>query len=510
MSRNILRLALVISTVVGIVFWAATHRPILGDAAAALIPRFMSGVLMKVRARQALQDESQFQPAHEGRRVNRVLGYADRHSVAAGQSFSLMLGHESGPAPIFGRVVASRVGADGLQEVWRGEPLQVKPERRSATASVVGAAWRATITLTVPSGWRSGYYTFDFVADDGRVDSHVAHIVVVNLKRSGDVLVKLGTNTYQGYNRWGGLSLYDEWGVAERGDMVSFDRPTPPDFFLWDAYLVRWLEALALLHNFTVDYATDFDLHIDPSIAYPYPLMIVSGHDEYWTPREFSGVWNRIYRLGRNTAFFGGNIGYHCARYADVNSAAGDRGRQLVFFKGGRDPFLAPSAPSGTKAQDLACRVDVFDTGHLYGLEYSGWLNPRIVTKSDLAVRAVNHAALPFQSGRLNDGESAGLLLGYEWDRQRSAGNASALTPEGGAAMVRIIPIFEGQATDKGGELRPYQAVYFKAPSGAEVFAAGTINWNWGLGKTGYTSDRFRDFNKAMVLHLMSRPASSP
>ena len=59
------------------------------------------------------------------------------------------------------------------------------------------------------------------------------------------MLCRLGTNTWQAYNPFGGHSLYPNDDDEARGLIVSFDRPTPPSLFEYDAYLVAWLEALA-------------------------------------------------------------------------------------------------------------------------------------------------------------------------------------------------------------------------------------------------------------------------
>jgi hypothetical protein len=50
-------------------------------------------------------------------------------------------------------------------------------------------------------------------------------------KANSRVLKARGTNTYQAYNDWGGQSFYDSGFYHRKGQMVSFDRPTPPYSF---------------------------------------------------------------------------------------------------------------------------------------------------------------------------------------------------------------------------------------------------------------------------------------
>ena len=68
----------------------------------------------------------------------------------------------------------------------------------------------------------------------------------------------------------------------ERAYRVSFERPfdhqaaTP---LWWEIQLVRFLER----EGYDVSYATDIDTDRDPSSLLQHRLVIVAGHDEYWT-----------------------------------------------------------------------------------------------------------------------------------------------------------------------------------------------------------------------------------
>src|SRR5262249_19528404 len=232
-----------------------------------------------------------------------VWGYAGKHSVVAGESFDVMLSTGPDRRSATGRLEFFRIGfhPEGDQKlVWTSPLLGVEAWPVSRGAAATGAAWPATLRDIDTSRWPPGYYSADFVhAETGIRDLQALQILVRNPRRDGRVLLKLSTNTYQAYNRWGGHSLYPPEDQSQRGSVVSFDRPTPPAFFEYEAYLARWLEALGGEAGFMVDYATDFDVHSDPTLVTNYPLVLSGSHDEYWTKEMFDAFERRIFQLGR-------------------------------------------------------------------------------------------------------------------------------------------------------------------------------------------------------------------
>jgi hypothetical protein len=172
-------------------------------------------------------------------------------------------------------------------------------------------------------------------------DLNVAYIIVTNPGKSGDILVQLSTNTYQAYNAWGGSSFYESAFIGDRAQMISFDRSTPPDFFMYEYYFVVWLEELAARHKLKVDYVSNFDVYRDPAFVKSYKLFVSGSHNEYWSREEFDAVYHRIFDLGKNTLFLGANTAYWQVRYADIDLPPGqaNRGRQLICYKSEDDPI---------------------------------------------------------------------------------------------------------------------------------------------------------------------------
>ena len=449
----------------------------------------------------------------------RVWGYVDKHSIQPGESFNLML--STGPAldRIKGKVRISKVGytPSGLWDVvWESEELTIEfADQIQVTSAIVGAAWGSNYEVDETEDWRSGYYTIDFVDSvEVRPDPNIASIIVTDPDRHGDVLIWLGTNTYQAYNGWGGSSLYECALTGEQAQMVSFDRPTPATFFAVDTYLVHWIEKLAAERGFKVSYASNFDMHRDAAFAENYRLLISSSHNEYWSKEEFDTVHRRIFELGKNTIFLGANAAYWQARYTDVSSTPGDsnRGRQLVCYKGDDDPIADRVSESEAlevitmQFRDHARRPETM----LMGSAYQSYFDdddpknrfPYKVARTDL----------PFFEGTgYTVGQSIGDVVGYEWDNRDPVGDGRRLwdaeksrIPAIDADSIKLL--FTGSPVDVDGKPGTAEAVYFVSKAGAQVFNAGSIRWCWGLGLEGFESESFRRFNENLVLAFLADP----
>jgi hypothetical protein len=398
------------------------------------------------------------------------------------------------------------------QLVWRSPAVAVAQQPLEITAAAIGAGWPAGIEDIATEGWRSGYYTLDFIDEaDGNRDQNVAFIVVTNRARSGDILLVLSTNTWQAYNEFGGYSLYASDFLGSAAQAVSFDRPTPPDFFEYEYFLGRFLERLAGEHGWTVDYATNFDIHRDPAFTETYPLLISGCHNEYWSLAEFQAVHRRIFELGKNTIFMGANTAYWQARYADVNQGGdpASRGRQLVCFKSTDDP--ASWRGEGAEQVTTLFREDGrFPETMLTGVAYQSWFSQDSERPAVFPYFAAD-TDLPFFAGTgYREGDPVGDLIGYEWDNRDPEGNgkrlwnaATSRIPAIDPASIRVL--FHGKVTDVDGKPGLAEAVYFRSPAGAQVFSSGSIRWAWGLGKPGFSQAPFQRFNAQLVADFLQR-----
>ena len=443
----------------------------------------------------------------------RVWAYADRHSVRRGEKFNVMLSHRPDQPDFKGRVTILRVGSypNGVSrhEIWSSDLELIEAQTTTETAASSGAAWQPSVSVDTTE-WPSGYYTIDIVGEDGIRDKNAAYIIVTDTVATGDILVKLPTNTYQAYAKFGGHSFYEGTMEGEQGALVSFDRPAYPTFFDYEFYYVVWLDELAQKENLRVSYITDFDLHSNKSWADNYKLLILVGHDEYWSKEEYDAIENRLNVQGRNMLVLSGNTGYWQVRYGDLDRPPNeqDQGRQMVCFKVEDDPVSLRTPDSKllltTKFRDLQRRPETM----LIGTGYDSWFPP-----DDPKLRydyRVADASLPFFEGTgWKTGDSIGNhVVGYEWDNRDPERDGQRLWKAEHSAIgelpkERIKVLFEAEPIDVDGKKGKAEAVYFETPAGAKVFNASSIRWSWGVGKPDEQSAAFKTFNRNLVMHML-------
>jgi hypothetical protein len=482
-----------------------------------LLPALLCAAESQPRSTPAKSVRDLWRSTYEDKRV---WGYADRHSVDSGQPFNLVLSADPDWGEVSGAVEIFRIGSEDASQqklVWRSKTVKVQHWPVQATSAAIGTSWPLALEGIDTTGWASGYYTVHFVDESGNRDSNIAYIVVTNPRRDGDVLLVLGTNTYNAYNAWGGFSLYESAFVGDRGQMLTFDRPASVEFFQFDYYLVAFLERLAAAENLKVDYATNWDLHRDAKFSEAYPLLISGGHNEYWSKEEFDQIYKRIFVRGQHTMFLGANAAYWQIRYTDVNMAPGTEmlGRQMVCFKDNNDPIGSRVDPE----QRLQLVTSRFRDGQrrpetmLMGNAFEGYFNGGSPTAPRYPY-FVTDASLPFFRGTgLKQGDSLGDIVGYEWDNTDPDKDGKRLWSAERSRLAQlprssIQVLFTGHPVDVTGKQGTAEAVFFRSGAGAMVFSAGTTRWSWGLGKAEYERTEFKQLNRNMVLHFLGRPTA--
>jgi hypothetical protein len=442
----------------------------------------------------------------------RIWAYADRQSLRPGEPLNIMAAGGPGQPHRRVRLEVFRVSSGAPTPVWTSDFADVGYRGATRSAAAIGPGWPPTFAGIDTSAWAPGCYYADIVEQTTATrDVKAAFWVMTNPKRSGAVLVRLGTNTYQAYNPWGGHSLYPNDDDENRGLIVSFDRPTPPAFWEYDVFLATWLEGLAASLG-GVDYASNFDVHADPTLIERYPLVVTSAHDEYWSGEEFEAFHRRIFKLGRNTAFLGADAAYCQIRYGDLNRGPGEPelGRQIVCYKTAADPIALRAG----KADPRRLTTDNFRTNArrpetmLIGGAYQNWFAPDGAQRPSYKVARTD---LPFFAGTgWKVGDVAADVVGYEWDNRDPDGDgkrlwdaARSLDPAIDPAAVSVL--FRGEAVGEDGRPGLAEATYFRSPAGAQVFNAGAVRWAWGLGKDGFVSAPFQRFNENLVRALSRR-----
>jgi hypothetical protein len=449
-----------------------------------------------------------------------IWGYVDKHSVLSGGRFNLMLSTGPDTERLRGRIAFYRAVDEEPETatVWTSPLIDVAQQSVSVTAATIGANWPVALADIDVSSWPPGYYSADFVTESGDRERQIAQIIVRDPRAAAAVLLRLSTNTYQAYNPWGGHSLYPRPGERQsQGAIVSFDRPTPPAFFEYEVYLLRWLEALGRRAGFSVECVSNFDVHRDPELLLRYKIVISGAHDEYWSKEEFDAFEHRIFHRGGNTIFMGANAAYWQVRYADLNAPQGagakdvGEGRQLVSYKSLEDPILRrasdvdPMLLVTARFRDAARRPETM----LMGVAYQNWFQPQDDGGPRYAYRVVNTDAPFFEGTGYRPGDVAAEVVGYEWDNRDPAGNGQRLWD---AQRSRIAPLpperiqvlFAGDAIGEDGTPGRAEAVYFTSPAGAKVFSAGSIRWSWGLGKPGFERDAFKRFSDNLLTGFLA------
>src|SRR5581483_3894666 len=213
-----------------------------------------------------------------------------------------------------GRLVACTPSCDG------DEAGSAQPEGTPGADGYLDAGWPVTDSISVPSSWVSGYFLAVLRLTTGTsagTAGWVPFVVRAPASQQSRILVQAAVNTWQAYNRWGGTSLYKNLdgdsckGVCTR---ISFNRPYDPEtqnLWQYELPLVHFLEE----SGYDVSYTTDVDTDRDPAELLRHRLVIVAGHDEYWT-KGMRDAFDKARALGTNLAFLGANTGYWQMRYA--------------------------------------------------------------------------------------------------------------------------------------------------------------------------------------------------
>ncbi|MFE7399947.1 N,N-dimethylformamidase beta subunit family domain-containing protein [Streptomyces sp. NPDC057557] len=385
-----------------------------------------------------------------------IEGYADKVSVLPGEEFGMYV---STTAPAF-RVSAYRVGwYDGAQArlIWRSHrvsgSVQAHPRLLQVTRTV-RADWRRTLRVRT-SGWPEGAYLLRLDSDNGH--QRYVPLIVRSASAAGRIVLMHAVATWQAYNTWGGYSLYqgENGAYSTRSLAVSFDRPYDLNgaekFMVYERAAVVLAERLGL----PLAYTTGTDIHRDPSILENAAGALSLGHDEYWTPQQRVHV-TRARDAGTNVAFLGANA---CFRRVRLEPDSTGADRVVVCYKTDyrNDPYLAdhPDMPTN----DFRLPPGASPESSLTGVLYEGYPvdAPYVVQRSDHWL---------FEGTGVKRGDSFEHLVGVEYDRV----SPDMPTPAPLEIIAHSPLVCEGRHSCS-------DSAYYTVPSGAGVFASGTMRW---------------------------------
>lgn len=383
-----------------------------------------------------------------------IEGYSDQVSVLPGQSFRLFVSTTSARF----RVQAFRMGwyhGRRARQVWAsGElPGRAQPRpRMNHRTRMVYTRWRPGLTIST-AGWPAGAYLLRLDAASGT--QRYVPITVRSASTAGKVVLVMGVTTWQAYNLWGGYSLYDgPGGAAGRAYAVSFDRPYTGNgaslFMVFDEPAI----ALAEHTGVALAYETDVDLDRHPGLLAGARAVISLGHDEYYSAAMRQALL-RARDAGTNLAFLGANAMYRHIRLAA--SPLGPDRVEICYKNAGLDPMYRVRKSQTTQnwRDPPDPRPESVITGVFY--ECNPVSAPYVIYDPKSWI---------FAGTGVRKGTSFPGMVGPEYDRV----NPAVPFPKPLQVLAHSPLTCDGVRTFS-------DSAYYTVPSGAGVFAAGTMRW---------------------------------
>lgn len=425
-------------------------------------------------------------------RHHEIEGYASATSVNRGEPLRFYV---NTLAPAY-RLTIYRMGwYGGLGARQVAGPTELPGYRQPAPVhdpdtGLIECRWEHPVVQTIPADgegaepWVSGYYLVKLTAEPTGEESYILFIVRDD-RRPSTYLVQASVTTYQAYNNWGGRSLYLFNSPGGQAAKVSFNRPyagsavpeaasgtgagdflisnsIPPGYPAspagWEYNMIRWLER----EGYDVAYATNIDVHANPSLLASHKAFLSLGHDEYWTGemrRHIEQARDRGLHLG----IFSSNTCYWQMRL-EPSRLTGEPDRTMVAYKENtpwHDPLSIDQDPENDHLVTTRWRSAPVNRpeAELLGSMYIETDHP---VDGDFVIQDAEPWLLA--NTGLSRGSSLPGVAGYEVD------GLSASSPAGTRVVARM--------TDNR---TPGAVTLYRAGSGALVFATGSMQWSWGL-----------------------------
>ena len=376
-------------------------------------------------------------------------------------------------------------GGDGARRVATVGPVAGHSQDTCGQDGTTGLVdcgnWTESASWNVPADATSGIYFAKLVRADTGGSSHVVFVVRDDAGGS-KLLFQTSDTTWQAYNQYGGNSLYSGGPGTNpsRAYKVSYNRPfttrgtSNEDWVFNSEYpMVRFLER----NGYDVSYFTGVDSDRLGGLIKQHRTFLSVGHDEYWSGPQRANV-TAARDAGVNLGFFSGNEIFWKTRWESDH-------RTLVSYKEThanakidptttwtgtwRDP--RPFNPEGGRPENaLSGTIFMVNSG----------TRAMQVPADDGKMRfwrGTSIASLPTgATATLADG-----TVGYEWDEDLDNGARPAGLVRLSTTQVSGVELLQ----DFGSTYAPGNATHhltlYRAPSGALVFGAGTVQWPWGL-----------------------------
>ena len=436
-----------------------------------------------------------------------IRGFATSMSVNKGQTISFKI---STPATSY-HIDVLRLGyyqGNGARKIAANlRPTATLPQNQPAclTASTTGLIdcgnWAGSASWTVPSTAVSGLYIAHLVRDDTGGSSQIPFVVRDDSSHS-DIVYQTSDTTWQAYNTYGGNSLYQCTVACPPGNplgykaayKVSYNRPFTftadqgrASPYYAEYPMIRFLEA----NGYDVSYVSGQDVDRAGSLLLNHKIFISSGHDEYWSGGQRANV-EAARDAGVNLAFFSGNEIFWKTRWEPSTDGSSTPYRTLVTYK--ETHFDAPTDPQDPPTWTGAWRDPRFSPPGDARAE-NALSGQFFIVNSGTSDIQVPYAYSRLRLWRntsvasLSPGQTATLgagigTLGYEWDEDPDNGYRPTGEFDLSSTTKSGVEVFTDYGSTTATGTATHHLSLYRAPSGALVFGAGTVQWSWGLDST--------------------------
>jgi hypothetical protein len=487
-----------------------------------------------------------------------IQGFATAMSLNAGQTENFKV-QTTASAWHMNILRLGYYGGDGARLVATNiQPSAPQPQTQPACLSYAATGlidcgnWAVSASWAVPSTAVSGYYLAELVRNDTGGKSEIP-FVVRNDGNHSDIVYEVDDATQEAYNTWGGNSLYqcagspppapfssDTKPVCPPGNpqgyqgafAVSYNRPwhTADDdgqtlptgglasgswFTTTELPMIEFLEG----NGYDVSYIASTDLDADGSpLLANHKIFMDSGHDEYWSGNQRAALQTAI-NGGLNAAFFSGNEMFWKTRYGPSQDGTNTPERTLITYK--ETHFNAPTDPEDPPTWTGAWADPRFSppadgglpsnatTGQYFQVNYG---SADLVVPAAYAKLSIwrNTAVAKLTGSQTLTLDPGADIIGYEWDSDSDNGFRPAGEFDLSKTVVSVPQAFDDYGTNVAPATITHSLSLYRAPSGALVFGAGTVQFSWGL-VNGTLSAKPADPNmQQMVVNLFAEMAVQP
>lgn len=457
-----------------------------------------------------------------------IQGFATDISVNVGQRIDFKISTDSSnyTIDIYRLGYYQGNGARKITSVTPSAPLpQTQPQCVSdpSTGIYDCGNWSVSASWNVPSTAVSGVYIAKLTRKDGSQGASHIPFVVRNDASTSDLFYQTSDTTWQAYNMYGGADFYGGNGPDKgRAYKLSYNRPISTrgaysgrDYLFSNEYpMIRFLER----NGYDISYTTGVDSDRRGNLIKNHKVFLSVGHDEYWSGQQRANV-EAARDAGVNLAFFSGNEVYWKTRMEPSVDGSNTANRTIVCYKETwdnakidpspewtgtwRDPRFSPPSNGGRPENAL--------TGTIYMSNHDD-LAIQVPAEQGL-LRLWRNSGVATQAAAGQASTLSAHTLGYESDEDLDNG----FRPAGLIDLSTTVGDTPEYLRDFGNTVTPgtttHHLTLYKAPSGALVFSAGTIQWAWGLdddhdGTEGLSDARMQQATVNLLADMHVQPST--